>query len=90
MLIPSFGLELTISSMEMSLEGRFSVMIFSTLGELGPLETGEANPEDGVATSSISGSEISGSSANELVGVILPVTSENEIGSEICYVVCTR
>ncbi len=66
MLIPSFELELIISSMEMSPEGRFSVMIFSTLGELGPLEIGE-NPEDGVAAGSVSGSEISGSSANELV-----------------------
>ena len=89
MLIPSFRLKLTISSMEMSPEGRFSVMIFSTLGELGPLETGEANPEDGVAAISVSGSEISGSLATELVGVILLVTSKNEIGSEICYVSCT-
>ena len=65
-------------------------MIFSTLGELGPLETGEANPEDGVAAGSVSGSEILGSSANELVGVILPIASENEISSEICSVACTR
>ena len=90
MLIPSSGLELTISSMEMSRKGRFLVIIFSTLGELGPLETGEANPEVGVAAISVSGSEISGSSATELVEVILPVTSENEIDSEICSVACTR
>ena len=79
MFIPSSGL--TSSSMEMSPEGRFWVMILSTLGELGPLETGEANPEDGEAAGSVSSSEILGSSTNELVGVILPVTSENEIDS---------
>ena len=62
-------------------EERFWVMIFPTLGERGPLEVGEANPEDGVVASSVSASEISGSSANSLVGEILPVTSKNEIGS---------
>ena len=72
--------------MEMSPEGRFWVMIFSTLGELGPLEAREANLEDGVAAGSVSGSEISSSLANELVGVILLVTSENEISLEICSV----
>ena len=70
----------------MSPEGRFWVMIFPTLSEPGPLEVGEANPEDGVAAGSVSGSEISGSSTNELVGVILRVTLENEISSEICCV----
>lgn len=70
----------------MSLEGRFWLMILPTLGELGPLEVGEANPEDGVVAGSIPGSEISGSSANSLVEEILPVTSENEIGSEIYFV----
>jgi len=67
----------------MSLEGRFWVMILPTLGEPGPLEVGEANLEDGAATGSVSSSEILGSSANSLVEEILPVTSENEIGSEI-------
>jgi len=42
-------------------------MILPTLGELGPLETREANPEDGVAVGSVLGSEISGSSTNSLV-----------------------
>ena len=65
----------------MSPEGRFWVMILPTLGEPGPLEVGEANPDVGVAAGSVSGSEISGSSANSLEGEILPVTSENEIGS---------
>ena len=55
-------------------------MILPTLGEPGPLEVGEENPEDGVAAGSVLGSEISGSSANSLVEEILPVTSENEIG----------
>ena len=67
----------------MSPEGRFWVMILPTLGEPGPLEDGEENPKDGVAAGSVSGSEISGSSANSLVEETLPVTSENEIGSEI-------
>ena len=58
-------------------------MILPTLGEPGPLEVGEANPEDGVAASLVSGSKISGSSINSLVGEILRVTLENEIGSEI-------
>ena len=58
-------------------------MILLTLGEPRPLEVGEANPEDRVAAGSVSGSEISSSSANSLVEEILPVTSENEIGSEI-------
>lgn len=56
-------------------------MIFPTLGEPGPLEVGEANPKDGVAAGSVSRSEISGSSTNSLVGEILLVSSENEIGS---------
>jgi len=55
------------SSIEMSTEGRFWIMILPTLGELGPLETREANPEDGVAVGSVLGSEISGSSTNSLV-----------------------
>ena len=58
-------------------------MKLPTLGELGPLEDREANLENGVATGSVSGSEISGSSANSLVEEILPVTSENEIGLEM-------
>ena len=62
----------------MSPEGRFWVMTLPTLGELGPLETGEENPKDGVAEGSVSGS-----STNSLVEEKLPVTSENEIGSEI-------
>lgn len=53
-------------------------MKLPTLGEPGPQEVGEANPEDGVAAGLVSGS-----SANSLVKEILPVTSENEIGSEI-------
>ena len=60
-------------------------MTLSTLGELGPLEAGEANPNDGVAASSVSSSEISGSLANSLVEEPLPVTLENEIGSIIYY-----
>ena len=56
-------------------------MIFLTLGEQRPLEVGEANPEVGVIAGSVSGSKTSGSSANSLEGEILPVTSENEIGS---------
>jgi len=71
---------LITSSIEMRLEGRIWVMIFPTLGEPRPLEVGEANPEVGVADS-ISGSEILGCSTNSLVGEILPVTLENEIGS---------
>lgn len=55
-------------------------MILPTLGEPGPLEVGEANPEDGVATCSVSGLEILGSSAISLVEETLPVTSENENG----------
>jgi len=58
-------------------------MTLSTLGEPGPLEVGEENPDDGVAAGSVPGSEISGSSANSLVEEKLPVTSENEIGSII-------
>ena len=64
-------------------------MTLLTLGEPRPLEVREANPEDGVAVGSVSGSEISGSSINSLVGEILPVTSENEIGSEIYSVAGT-
>lgn len=67
----------------MSPEERFWVMTLPTLGEPGPLETGEANPEDGVVAGSVSGSEILGSSINSLVGEMLQVTSGNEIGSEI-------
>ncbi len=65
----------------MSPERSFWVIKLPTLGEPGPLEVGEANPEDGVGAGSVSGSEISGSSANSLVGEKLPVTSESEIGS---------
>ena len=43
-------------------------MILPTLGEPGPLEVGEENPEDGVGAGLVSGSEISSSSANSLVG----------------------
>jgi len=57
-------------------------MIFLTLGELGSLEVGVTNLEDGSKIAGlVSGSKISGSSANSLEGEILPVTSENEIGS---------
>ena len=57
-------------------------MIFPTLGEPRSLEVGVTNPEDGSKTvGSVSGSEISSSSANSLEGEILPVTLENEIGS---------
>ena len=56
-------------------------MILLTLGEPGLLEAGEANPEVGVTAGSVSGSEITGSSANSLEGEILLVTLENEIGS---------
>ena len=73
---------LVSSSIEISPEGRLSVMIFLTLGEPRSLEVGEINPED---VSKIEGSvsvlEISGSSASSLVGEILLVTSEIEIGS---------
>jgi len=69
--------------MEMSPEGRFWVITLPTLGEPRPLEVGEANPEDGVAVRSVSSLEISGSLANSLVGEMLPVTLENEIGSKI-------
>jgi len=55
----------------------------STLGEPGPMEVEEANPDDGVAVGLVSGSVISGSSADSLVEEKLPVTSENEIGSII-------
>ena len=61
----------------------------SYLGEPGPLEFGEANHEDGVVAGSVLGSEIAGSSANSLVGEILPVTSESETGSKIYSVVYT-
>ena len=64
-------------------------MMFPTLGEPGPLKVEEANLEDGVGAGSVSGSEISGSSANSLVGEKLPVTSESEIGSEIYSVAYT-
>ena len=61
-------------------EGRFSVMRCLTLGESGSLEVEVTNPEDGSnTTGSVSGSEISGSSTNSLVGEILPVTLEIEI-----------
>ena len=74
--------------MEMRSEGRFSVMRCLTLGEPGSLEVRVTNLEDGSNTAgSVSGSEISGSSANSLVGEILPETSEIEIGSLIYSVV---
>jgi len=73
----------TSSSIAISPEGRFWVMILPTLGEPGPLEVREANPDYGVVAGSVSGSEILGSSANSLVEETLPVTSENEIGSII-------
>ena len=73
---------LASSSIEISPEGRFSVMIFLTLGEPGSLEVGETNPDDVSNTEdSVSGSEISGSSDNSPVGEIFSVTSETEIGS---------
>ena len=57
-------------------------MIFPTLGEPGSLEVGVKNPEDGSKTvGSVSSSEILGSLANSLEGEILPMISENEIGS---------
>ena len=49
-------------------------MNLSTLGEPGPLEVGEANPDVGVAAGSVSGLDISGSSANSLVEEKIPVT----------------
>ena len=56
--------------------------IFLTLGELGSLEFGVINPKDVSKTEgSISGSDISGSLSSSLEGIILPVTSETEIGS---------
>ena len=64
-------------------------MNLSTLGEPGPLEVGEANPYDGVTVGSVSGSNISGSSANSLVEEKLPVTSEKEIGSKPYSGACT-
>ena len=64
-------------------------MTLSTLAEPGPLEVGEANPDDGVAAGSVSGSYISGSSANSLVEEKLPITSENETGSKIYSGACT-
>ena len=73
---------LVSSSIEISPEGRFSVMIFLTLGEPGSLEVGVINPEDVSNTEdSVSGSEISGSSDNSPEGEIFSVTSETEIGS---------
>jgi len=65
--------------MAISLEGRFWVITLSTLGEPGPLEVGEANPDVGLAGGSVSGSDVSGSSANSQVYEKLPVTSKNEI-----------
>ena len=53
-----------------------------TLGESGSLEVRVTNPEDGSNTTGlVSCSEISGSSANSIVGEIILVTSEIEIGS---------
>ena len=73
----------------MRLEGIFSLIRCLTLGESASLEVGVTNPKDGSNTASwVLGSEISGSSANSLVGEILPVTSKIEIGSWIYYVVC--
>lgn len=82
----SFGL--TSSSIEIKSEGKFWVMILLTLGEPRLLEVGEANPEVGVTIGLVSGSEISGSSANLMEGKILRVTSENEIGSWMDSFVC--
>ena len=54
------------------------------MGESGSREVGVANLEDVSSVSgSLFGSEIIGSSANSLVGEVLPVISEIVIGSEI-------
>ena len=63
-------------SIAISREGRFWVIILSTLGEPGPLEAREANPDVGVVENSLSGSDISGSSPISLVDQKLPVTLE--------------
>ena len=68
--------EVTSSSIVISTEGRFWVMTPSTLGEPGPLEVGEANPNVGVAADSVSCLDISGSSAKSLVDEKLPETSK--------------
>jgi hypothetical protein len=68
--------EIASSSIAMSPEGRSWVITVSTLGELGPLEVGETNSDTGVAATSDSGSDTSGSSPISLVDAILPVTSE--------------
>ena len=73
---------LVSSSIEISPEGRLSVMIFLTLGESGSLEVGVTNPEGVYNTEdSVSGSEISGSLDNSPEGEIFSVISETEIGS---------
>ena len=80
--IDNSSFDLVSSSIEMRPDGRSSVTIFLTLGEPGSLEVGVINPEDVSKTEgSVSGSEISGSSASSLEGEILPVTSKIEIGS---------
>ena len=43
------------SSIDISQEGRFWVIIISKLGELRPLENGEENHDVGVEESSVSG-----------------------------------
>ena len=53
-----------------------------TLGESGSLEVEVRNPKHDYNTAgSVSGSEISGSSANSLVAEAMSVISEIEIGS---------
>ena len=55
------------SSIAISPEGRSWVIILSTLGEPGPLEVGETNPDVRVAANSLLGSDILGSSPISLV-----------------------
>jgi len=59
--------------MAISPEERFWVITLSTLGEPGPLEAGEANPDVGVVAGLVSSSDISGSATNSLVDEKLPV-----------------
>ena len=47
--MPTSSSGVAISSIAISLEGRFWVIILSTLGEPGPVEVGEVNPDVGVA-----------------------------------------
>ena len=65
--MPSFSSGVASSSIAISPEGRFWVITLSTLGEIGPLEVGELNPDVGVAAISVSGLDISGSSPISLV-----------------------